>query len=94
MRDFSLAIRPGILGLLGPNGAGKSTLMRMLATITRPTDGTISWNGSDIVKSPDDLRNDYVRCGSCTSRSAAQGPLFNESGPVLIPSIRLWSRPP
>jgi len=56
LRDVSLAIRPGILGLLGPNGAGKSTLMRMLATITRPTDGTISWNGSDIVKSPNDLR--------------------------------------
>ncbi len=56
LRGFTLAIKPGILGLLGPNGAGKSTLMRMLATITRPTDGTISWNGSDIIRSPDDLR--------------------------------------
>ena len=56
LRGFSLSIQPGILGLLGPNGAGKSTLMRMLATITRPTDGTISWNGTDIAKHPDDLR--------------------------------------
>ncbi len=56
LRGFSLTIQPGILGLLGPNGAGKSTLMRMLATITRPTDGTISWNGSDVVKTPNDLR--------------------------------------
>ncbi len=56
LRGFSLTIQPGILGLLGPNGAGKSTLMRMLATITRPTDGTISWNGTDIAKHPDDLR--------------------------------------
>jgi ABC-2 type transport system ATP-binding protein len=56
LKDFSLEIGPGILGLLGPNGAGKSTFMRMLATITRPTEGTITWNGVDIVKSPDTLR--------------------------------------
>ena len=37
LKDFSLDIKPGILGLLGPNGAGKSTFMRMLATITKPT---------------------------------------------------------
>jgi len=56
LKDFSLEIKPGILGLLGPNGAGKSTFMRMLATITKPTEGTITWNGMDIVKSPDSLR--------------------------------------
>lgn len=57
LKDFSLEIKPGILGLLGPNGAGKSTFMRMLATITKPTDGTITWNGVDIVKNPDTLRD-------------------------------------
>ena len=57
LKDFSLDIRPGILGLLGPNGAGKSTFMRMLATITKPNNGTITWNGADIVKSPDVLRD-------------------------------------
>jgi ABC-2 type transport system ATP-binding protein len=56
LKDFSLEIKPGILGLLGPNGAGKSTFMRMLATITKPTEGTASWNDVDIVKSPDTLR--------------------------------------
>lgn len=54
--DFNLKLTPGILGLLGPNGAGKSTLMRMLATITRPTEGTILWNGQDVVKDPEALR--------------------------------------
>ena len=54
--DFSLELGPGVLGLLGPNGAGKSTLMRILATITRPTDGRVEWNGADIMKSPDRLR--------------------------------------
>ncbi|MGZ9223003.1 MAG: ABC transporter ATP-binding protein [Anaerolineales bacterium] len=57
LKDFSLDIKPGILGLLGPNGAGKSTFMRMLATITKPTNGTITWNGVDVVKSPDTLRD-------------------------------------
>jgi ABC-type multidrug transport system ATPase subunit len=56
LKDFSLEIKPGVLGLLGPNGAGKSTFMRMLATITKPTDGGIQWNGIDVVKSPDALR--------------------------------------
>ncbi len=56
LKDFSLEVGPGILGLLGPNGAGKSTFMRMLATITKPTEGTITWNGVDIIKSPDTMR--------------------------------------
>jgi ABC-2 type transport system ATP-binding protein len=56
LRNFDLELGPGVIGLLGPNGAGKSTLMRMLATITQPTEGTIQWNETDIVKSPDTLR--------------------------------------
>jgi ABC-type multidrug transport system ATPase subunit len=56
LMDFNLKLAPGILGLLGPNGAGKSTLMRMLATITKPTEGAILWNGRDVVKDPEALR--------------------------------------
>lgn len=56
VRDLSLDIASGVLGLLGPNGAGKSTLMRMIATISRPTSGRISWEGVDIVSSPDRIR--------------------------------------
>src|SRR3954470_21475905 len=56
LRDFSLHLKAGVLGLLGPNGAGKSTLMRILATITRPTEGRVLWNGDDIAQSPGGLR--------------------------------------
>jgi ABC-type multidrug transport system ATPase subunit len=54
--NFTLTLRPGVLGLLGPNGAGKTTLMSILATITRATAGRVLWNGVDIAKDPDSLR--------------------------------------
>lgn len=56
LQSFTLTVENGVLGLLGPNGAGKSTLMRILATITRPTEGQVRWNGVDIEKEPDELR--------------------------------------
>jgi ABC-2 type transport system ATP-binding protein len=56
LRDFSLETGHGVLGLVGPNGAGKSTLMRILATVAQPTEGKVTWNDIDIVKSPDELR--------------------------------------
>jgi ABC-2 type transport system ATP-binding protein len=56
LRDFSLELGAGVLGLLGPNGAGKSTLMRILATVTDKTGGAVTWNGVDIAKHPDNLR--------------------------------------
>jgi ABC-2 type transport system ATP-binding protein len=56
VRGLSLGARPGVLGLLGPNGAGKTTLMQMIATVTRPTAGRILFDGTDVVKSADDVR--------------------------------------
>jgi ABC-2 type transport system ATP-binding protein len=56
LRNLCLEVGPGILGLLGPNGAGKSTLMRIIATITRPTHGTVHLNGVDISRHPNEMR--------------------------------------
>jgi ABC-2 type transport system ATP-binding protein len=45
-----------IFGLLGPNGAGKSTIIRMLSTLTRPTKGTATIGGFDVVKQDNEVR--------------------------------------
>ena len=56
LRDLRLELGPGVVGLLGPNGAGKSTLMRIIATVTRTTEGRVLWNDRDLARSPDTLR--------------------------------------
>ena len=45
-----------IFGLLGPNGAGKTTTISMLCTILKPTEGTATINGYDILKDPHNVR--------------------------------------
>jgi ABC-2 type transport system ATP-binding protein len=55
--DISFDIKKGeIFGLLGPNGAGKSTTIRMLSTLTRPTKGSATIGGFDIVKQDNEVR--------------------------------------
>ncbi len=56
LSEYSIDISSGILGLLGPNGAGKSTLIKMISTISKPTEGSIFLNGEDILKKPNYLR--------------------------------------
>lgn len=55
---INLKIKVGeVFGLLGPNGAGKTTTLLMLVTLTKPTSGTATVNGFDIIKQPDKVRN-------------------------------------
>ena len=46
-----------VFGLLGQNGAGKTTIIHMLATLLKPTSGTASVNGYDIVNEPAKVRS-------------------------------------
>jgi ABC-2 type transport system ATP-binding protein len=55
--SISFSVKEGeILGFLGPNGAGKTTTLNMLSTLLRPTSGTATINGHDILEEPDAVR--------------------------------------
>ena len=56
--DLSFTVESGeLFGLLGPNGAGKSTLINMLVTLLRPSSGTASVDGHDVVAETAAVRN-------------------------------------
>jgi len=57
VRGVDLTVKAGeIVGFLGPNGAGKTTTLRMLTTLLRPTAGTATVAGCDLLRDPVGVR--------------------------------------
>ncbi len=57
VKDLSLHLDAGdIFGFIGPNGAGKTTTIKMLATLLRPTSGTATIDGINVVEHPEEVR--------------------------------------
>ena len=51
LKNVSLDINRGeIFALLGPNGAGKTTLINIICGLVRPSSGSVTVNGADIIK--------------------------------------------
>ncbi|MGA2895960.1 MAG: ATP-binding cassette domain-containing protein, partial [Xanthobacteraceae bacterium] len=50
LKDINLDIRHGeIFALLGPNGAGKTTLINIICGIVKPSTGSVTVDGHDII---------------------------------------------
>lgn len=56
LENFSYTFEPGIYGILGTNGAGMSTLMNLITDNVERTEGSIYWNGKEILKLKADFR--------------------------------------
>src|SRR3954463_13329302 len=57
LRGIDLAVpTASVFALLGPNGAGKTTAVRILATLLRPDEGTITVEGFDVLRQAQEVR--------------------------------------
>jgi ABC-2 type transport system ATP-binding protein len=71
LRDLDLEVpRGSVLGLLGHNGAGKTTALRILTTISTPTEGRASVAGFDVVAEPGAVRS---RIGVAAQEATVDG---------------------
>lgn len=60
--DISFEIKEGeFIGIMGPSGAGKTTLLNVVSTIDKPTSGTITIDGDNIMKMNEDKLSSFRR---------------------------------
>ncbi|HEY4304506.1 MAG TPA: FHA domain-containing protein [Gemmatimonadaceae bacterium] len=61
LNGVSIGVRASeFVAIIGPSGCGKSTLLRILSGRSRPTGGSVSWNGADLHASFDALKSELA----------------------------------
>jgi len=79
-----------ISALVGPNGAGKSTLLRALAAVDKPVEGTVAFDGSDLLTLP---RKQRARIAALVEQDAATETSLAVAAVVAlgrVPHQSLW----
>lgn len=62
LNNISFEIKEGeFIGIMGPSGAGKTTLLNVVSTIDKPTSGTITIDGDNIIKMSEDKLSSFRR---------------------------------
>jgi ABC-2 type transport system ATP-binding protein len=82
LRNLDLDVAPGtILGLLGHNGAGKTTAIRILTTLSAPTEGSATVAGYDVVSDGLAVRE---RIGVAAQQATVDGLMSAEKNLVMV----------
>jgi ABC-2 type transport system ATP-binding protein len=90
LRNLDLHVAPGtVLGLLGHNGAGKTTAIRILTTLSQPTEGSATVAGFDVVHQSKQVRG---RIGVASQQSTVDGLMSGRLNLLTIGRLRGMSK--
>jgi ABC-2 type transport system ATP-binding protein len=90
LRNLDLHVAPGtVLGLLGHNGAGKTTAIRILTTLSQPSEGSATVAGFDVVHQGGDVR---TRIGVASQQSTVDGLMSGRLNLQTIGRLRGMSK--
>jgi ABC-2 type transport system ATP-binding protein len=91
LRDLDLDVAPGtVLGLLGHNGAGKTTAIRILTTLSTPTEGRATVAGADVVADAATVRR---RIGVAAQQNTVDGLLTGRANLEMVGRLHHLPRP-